>query len=328
MGLISEQIRQDIQPYIKKVFKFLDEEKKNVKTRKALLEKIKDLMPYVGIPEGHEIFILELYSLNHRKDGDYSDLNKDNYIDPRERKGKVISNTKADLYTTALLPFRGSNLEGYWRKDYKGVDEYIVISYGWYPILVFKNDNWYKVTSNYSASTGRQVSNSTPKFGQNSAYLLTPTEMNDLVRGKSHEEILKDKRKSLKKTEPELTKRARTISPSSWDRYGGEPISKYKIKFKINRIDLDGDKAKVFIDIIDVMKRDPVSLKQIKTPENYTKGELPEVTIQEVEKRVKRELANKFREYFGKNPYFWNANDEQQIRDSENIDLIFNHLRK
>ena len=328
MGLITEQPRKELQPYIKKVFKILDEEKKKSRTKKELIEKIRELAPYLGIPKGYELFIIDLYALNYRKDGDYSNLTKENYIDPRERRGKRISNPQAGLYTTSLLPFRGSNLEGSWGKDGKGVDQYIVTSYGWYPILIYKNDTWYQISDAYSSSTGRQIRNSLPDGMPGSQYLLTRDEMTSLTRGISHQDIMKRKRENLKKKESEFGKRANTISPSSWERFLGEPIAKYKIKFKINRIDLDGDKAKVFIDIIDVMKRDPVSLKQIKTPENYTKGELPDVTIEQVEKRVKRDLAGKFREYFGKNPYFWNSNDEQQIRDSENIDLIFNHLRK
>ena len=328
MGLISEQPRKELQPYIKKLFKILDEEKKNSRTKKELLEKIRELAPYLGIPKGYELFIIDLYALNYRKDGDYSNLKKENYIDPRGERGKRISNPQAGLYTTSLLPFKGSNLQAYWEKDRKGVDQYIVTSYGWYPILIYKNDTWYQVSNSYSSSTGRQLRHSIPEDMPGAQYLLTANEMDNLKRGVSHQDIMKSKRESLKKKESEFSKRAKTISPSAWDRYGGEPISKYKIKFKINRIELDGDKAKVFVDIIDVMKRDPASLKQIKTPENYTKGELRDVTIEDVEKRVKRELTGKLREYFGKNPYFWDANDQQQIRDSENFDLIFNHLRK
>lgn len=116
---IFEQDEKIIEPRIVKLFRFLNEEKKTKKTRAQLLDVIKGLTDYMNLPKGHELYLLELYLLNYRKDGDYSSITKENFVDPREMKGKTTPNTQADLYTVAQLPFKGSNLEGHWSKDTK-----------------------------------------------------------------------------------------------------------------------------------------------------------------------------------------------------------------
>ena len=125
---------------LQKLFKVLDEEKKKKKKRAEILEVIRNLAPYMNIPPDYAVYILELYLLNYRKDGDYSGLTKGNFVDPRKQPGKTTPNTRANLYTVAQVPFKGSNLIGQWRKDYKGNPFYEVVSYDWYPVYIFKND--------------------------------------------------------------------------------------------------------------------------------------------------------------------------------------------
>jgi len=103
---ISEESNEPSLKVVSKLFKLLDEEKKKNRTRASLLTVIKHMAPYMGIPEGFEQYILELYVLNFKKDGDYSNLTKENFVDPRKQKGKVISNPNAKLYTIAQLPFK------------------------------------------------------------------------------------------------------------------------------------------------------------------------------------------------------------------------------
>lgn len=186
-----------IEPKLVILFKALNEEKKKHKTTAALLDRIKSLMNYFNIPEGFEIYILELYLLNFRKDGDYSSINKDNFVDPRKMKGKWTTNTRSNLYTKAQLPFKGSNLQAYWSKDFKGTPYYVVLSYGWYPIYLFKDNKWYEVTKRYSSSTGRQMSNANPvdwdpKIDEE-VITVTPEEIKLLQNGKTFEEIMKNK---------------------------------------------------------------------------------------------------------------------------------------
>ena len=189
----------------------------------------------MNIPTGFELYILELYLLNYRKDGDYSGLTKDNFIDPRESKAKKVSNTLSDLYSRALMPFRGSNLEGYWTNDDKGEKYYVVKSYGWYPIYINKKGRWYEVTQRYSPSTGRQISNVNPvEWNEDlldKVYFVTPEEMKMLERGATHEEIMKNKVKNLKQKESEIVSKKAT-SHKPWTYYGEGQRTPIVIKYK------------------------------------------------------------------------------------------------
>ena len=327
--LIVEQDEKVIEPHIVKLFRFLNEEKKNKKTRAGLLDVIKNLTSYMNLPKGHELYLLELYLLNYRKDGDYSSITKENFVDPRKMKGKTTPNTKADLYTIAQLPFKGSNMEGFWRKDYKGVPFYEVRSYGWYPIYIFKNDRWYETTESYSSSTGRQIRNANPVEWSDKlddrVFLVSRKEMEMLQVGATHEDIIKHKRKTLKSKEQELqSKRQSTVTQNRY--IWGEPDENYpgfKVKYKINSVNDDGDKVVVNVDVVDVLKLEFGTNKGLDTPENYLKGELEGITKERVEKTLRRKLNGQFREFIGPR---YRYNDP--LPESSVIDYNFNHLKK
>jgi len=316
--MMFEQTEIGVNSVIVKLFKILNEEKKKKKTRKELLEVVKKYSPYFNIPPGFELYILELYLLNYRKDGDYSSLTKDNFVDPKNMKGKVTSNTKADLYTKAQLPFRGSNLEGYW-KNYRGKKYYVVQSWGWYPVFIFRDGIWYENIDRFSSSTSRQMYRSQPYDYNNSldskVYLLTRNEMDMIENGDSHEEVMKSKREKLKKLEPELkAKKLTTDRPFlGWN----VEVPNFNIKFKVNSVEEGDDKLTVNIDIYDVVKR--VNGKGVPTPENYLKGEIRDVSPQLVEDKLKKRLRRDLKNYIG--PKYENAEDG-------NIEFKFNHLKK
>jgi hypothetical protein len=74
----------------------------------------------------------------------------------------------------------------------------------------------------------------------------------------------------------------------------------------------------VNVDIQDVLK--VVDGKQVPTPENYLKDEIPNVTPEKVEKQIEAKLRNNFQNYLG--PKFSDKPEE------ENIVFRFNHLKK
>lgn len=327
--VLVEQDEKVIEPHIVKLFRFLNEEKKNKKTRAGLLDVIKNLTSYMNLPKGHELYLLELYLLNYRKDGDYSSITKENFVDPRKMKGKTTPNTKADLYTIAQLPFKGSNMEGFWRKDYKGVPFYEVRSYGWYPIYIFKNDRWYETTESYSSSTGRQIRNANPvewsEKLDDRVFLVSRKEMEMLQVGATHEDIIKHKKKTLKSKEQEL--QSKRLSTVTQNRYiWGEPDENYpgfKVKYKINSVNDDGDKVVVNVDVVDVLNLEFGTNRGLDTPENYLKGELEGITKERVEKTLRRKLNGEFREFIGPR---YRYNDP--LPQSSVIDYNFNHLKK
>jgi hypothetical protein len=320
---LLEQSKEPSMTLIEKLFKLLNEEKKKHKTRAALIEVIKNFSKYVDIPEEYSLYLLELYLLNYNKDGDYSNLTKGNFIDPRTMKGKTTPNTKANLYTIAKMPFKGSNLEGYWDKDWNGKPYYKVVSYRWYPIYIYKDNKWYEVTKRYSSSTSKQMSNANPvewsDYLISTVYTLTQDEMKMLEQGKSHDEIMKSKLEKLKSFEPELSKRKKTAKTYSW--MGDQEVTNTNIKFKVKSVDIEDDKAIVTVDVYDVIKRE--GNKSVPTTQNYLRGEIPNITPEKVENRIKIKLRDELKDYIGSR---FRYTDETPPETK--IDFKFNHIKK
>ena len=322
LKVLSEQ-REPSMPLIVKLFKVLDEEKKKKKKRAEILEVIENLAPYMNIPPDYSLYLLELFLLNYRKDGDYSGLTKGNFIDPRKQQGKTTSNTKANLYTVAQMPFKGGNLIGQWSKDYNGKPYYEVVSYNWYPVYIFKDDKWYEVTGRYSSSTSKQMNNANPVEWsgelQEVVYLLSQEEMKMLKQGATHEEVMKHKLNKLKEFEPELTKRKKTAEIHSW--HYGENLPNANIKFKIKSVDVEGDKAIVTIDIYDVLNR--VDGKETPTTQNYLKGEMTGMSQKRAEDRVKMKVRPILRDYMGTR-----VSNTEEDPINTNVEFKFNHLKQ
>ena len=300
---------------IVRLFKLFNEYKKTAKTKKELLNIIMEYLPMFGISKTYAIYMLELYLLNFREDGDYSGLNKNNFIDPRNKSGKKTANYQAGDYTKAQLPFQGSNLEGRWTKDRNGVKYYVVKSYGWYPVYIYKEGKWYENFDRYSNSTSKQMLRSRPYTYNNeidtNVYLMSKKEMEMLESGFSHEDVMKKKKESFRDVSP--SPRITTAKSEYWR---GD-IPSLNIKFKISSVEDLGDKNAVIVDIYDVLKTE--NGKQIPTPENYLKGELGNVTPEKVEKEVERKLRQNFSQYLG--PKLGN-------QDEELVTFRFNHLKK
>ena len=323
LKIVLDEAKEPSFTLIVRLFNLLDEEKKKKKKRAEILEVIEGLLPYMNIPLEYSLYILESYLLNFRKDGNYSGLTKENFVDPRKMKAKTTTNPKAFLYVTAQMPFKGSNLQGYWSKDGKGNPYYKVVSYGWYPVYIFKDDKWYEVTGRYSSSTSRQMSNANPvDWDENleeDVYLLTQDEMRMLERGSSHEEVMRHKLEMLKQQEPELTKRKKTAKSYRW--HGEFDLANANIKYKIKSIDIEGDKAIVTIDIHDVVYRDDE--REAPTTDNYLKGEMKGMDQKIAEDRVKIKVRELLRDYM-KTRFRYTSQDPR----NPNIEFKFNHLKQ
>jgi hypothetical protein len=313
--VMSEEYEIAPDKIIVKLFRLFNQYKKSSKTKKELLNTIMEFLPMFGISKVYATYMLELYLLNYREDGDYSGLNKNNFIDPRNKSGKKTANYQAGDYTKAQLPFEGSNLRGYWTKDRNGVKYYVVKSYGWYPVYIYKEGKWYENFDRYSNSTSKQMLRSQPYTYNNDidtkVYLMSKNEMNMLESGDSHEYVMKKKKESFRDVNP--SPRISTRKVETW--IGQVP--NLNIKFKVSSVDETEDKNIVNVDIIDVIKTQQG--KQIPTPENYLKGEIPNVTPELVEKEVERKLRQNFRQYLG--PILGN-------QDEELVTFRFNHLKK
>ena len=150
-------------------------------------------------------------------------------------------------------------------------------------------------------------------------YLLTPHEMKMLIRGYSHDEIMKHKLTDIKAKEPELiSKKTNIIRPYNFGENQRTPIS---IKYKIKSIDTEGDKPVINVDVVDVLKRKHNT--SLNTPENYLKGELPGIDKEYVEDKLSQNLKGKFRDFVGPRIRYHGP-----LKDIHKIKFNFNHLRK
>jgi len=122
--------------------------------------------------ESMEMYFLFLH--NYLPTGDYDSLESPmrTKFDMYSKKVKSPNYTARDL-VKAKIPFEGSNTRGEWRGNV-----YVVISYNWYPIFVYKNGQWYENSQGYSMSTKKQMSQLRPDYN---AIKVTKRELEDLI---------------------------------------------------------------------------------------------------------------------------------------------------
>jgi hypothetical protein len=286
--IIIEQTEKQspLSPVEIRLFKELNRDTNKLESDKKILEKLNNILHFLSLPKKSAKYYLELYKANYRPKGDYQNLTSDEFVDLRHLPAKRTTNVTSDTYSTAKLPFKGSNLYGKWEEDNKGVEYYVVVSYNWYPIYLFKQDRWYKVYHPYSSSTSKQMSNVNPigydsTVGTDVVY-VDKDEMDKLRYGVTYEDIMKAKPKKLaKRKEDFLSKRTSTIGGGRW---GGQ----LKVKFKITDIRDEGDKAVIDVTIFDAGPTEGnTSNKMVPSQGKYVTGEIPGVTKEKVEKTIK-----------------------------------------
>ena len=114
--------------------------------------------------EGMEAFeVFQLFKDNYRKDYESQGLERS---DITKRKIRT-PNIRARDVVTNKIPFQGSNTHGEYRNG-----SYVVFSYDWYPIFVFKDGQWFENAQKYSVSTSKQTSQLRP-FGGDIIYAST-----------------------------------------------------------------------------------------------------------------------------------------------------------
>lgn len=175
------------------LFKYLNNHKQGAKTQDGLLKVIKSMMGVLGLSPSESKFYYEVYTANYRPDGDYENITPEEFKDYRLFKAKKTTNNSAYEYSSAKIPFKGSNLEGMWKINGYNQWYYVIESFGWYPIFLFINNQWYRVLDSYSSSTSKQISNSNPvryNSGLNAdVVVVTPIEIKSLISGKDLTDI-------------------------------------------------------------------------------------------------------------------------------------------
>mgnify|MGYP001565029497 CR=1 FL=1 len=144
------------------LFKYLNKNKEKYPKKDDLLKFIRSMMPTISEPQSAGRFYYEVYTQNYRPEGDYENITFNEFKNFKEYKQKRVTNSTAYEYSSAKIPFKGSNLEGLWESNNVNKWNYVVLSYEWYPIFLFADGVWYGNMEDYSATTNRQMSDSNP----------------------------------------------------------------------------------------------------------------------------------------------------------------------
>ena len=313
------------------LFNKLNAKKPELKNKTNIIEYIKELAKFLGLDPKTAEYYYQLWKQNYRKEGDYGKVPKEELIGPKEMTPRTMSNTKVSAFARAKAPFKGSNLEGRWEKDNKGVEYYVIISYRWYPIYLFKDGHWYKVTESYSSSTGRQIGNANPvNYDENlreDIIYVSPKEMEKLQEGATYEEIMRGKVEGLvQNKEKFISKRSKFAQDWGY----GQDYTPSKVKFRITDIRQEGDLAIVDITIEDAGTREmeqrqwgqTYTNRMIPSQGGYLRGEIPNITKEKVEKVIKNKIVYNFKDYVGRWPEY---EDGEYHLDPTKIRFNFTH---
>jgi hypothetical protein len=229
------------------LFKYLNKNRKNAGTQKELLNLVRGMMSFIGRPESDAKFYYEVYTANFRPDGDYENLDQQTFRDFRQFKQRKTPNNGAYEYTAAKIPFKGSNLEGYWDVNGKNEWYYVVVSYGWYPLFLFINNMWYEVMDSYSSSTAKQISHSNPvRYNsglKDDVMSVTPSEMKSLIAGQDITNIKTSRVSNFVSGKDKITNKSKLIS-------GGWGNDAVRVSFMIKDVEEFNGKIKIYVQIL------------------------------------------------------------------------------
>lgn len=222
-----------------RLFKVLNTKKHELGTKGDIIEFITMMLKLMGKPGHRASFYYEVYTQNYRPEGDYENLTKETFKDYRGFKQKRTPNNTAWEYSTATIPFKGSNIEGFWDDNTKGEWYYVVQSWGWYPVFLYKNDQWYTVDDTYSSSTSKQMSQSRPRiyFDQLNSEVVSVTkdEMKSLINGKNLEDIEQNRYGQFVSGKESLSTLPLKTKTFGW---GDDKI---KATFKVTNVEIEND---------------------------------------------------------------------------------------
>jgi hypothetical protein len=252
--IIKEESEQSIfSPMEIRLFKFVNKFKKELGTESKMYDFFENSMATFNLPKSDAKKYHLIYTLNYRPEGDYENVTKSNFKDPKFSKQQRTSNSNARQYSRDKIPFKGSNLEGFWKMSRDNEWAYIVESYGWYPIYVFKYGRWFQIKDSYSSSTAKQIRNSDP-ISYNSdlgemAINVDRNEIQKIINGYLKPEDLLTTRTDNFIVDMKKKQRSGELTTV---RMGWNPRA--RIKFKVSSVRKVRNGYKIVIDVLEVDK--------------------------------------------------------------------------
>ena len=126
-----------------------------------------------GITGMDAFTVYQLFLDNYRSDFESGELQRTDV----SRKRLRTSNSEGRQLVTNRIPFKGSNTHAEYVNSGKA---YVVYSYDWYPIFVYKDGQWFENENRYSMSTAKQISQLRP-IGQGEIIKLNRQQLIDVV---------------------------------------------------------------------------------------------------------------------------------------------------
>jgi hypothetical protein len=271
------------------LFKYINDNKQDLKNKKNLIKFIEEALRYFALPVSDANMYYETYTANFRPDGDYENLTKENFRDYRQFKQRKTPNNSAYEYTSAKIPFKGSNLEGHWDVNRKNEWYYVVESYGWYPIYLFINNQWYRTLDTYSSSTRKHLSHSDPgrynsQIGAN-VIAATKGEMERLMSGTYTLSDVEENRVTFfVRNKDKFIGLKKLIS-------GGWGDNAHRVSFSITDINEDNGKIKIFVKINKAGRM--MGRKMIADPDYQNNPQL----VGEIENTIKQDIMRTYPNY-------------------------------
>jgi hypothetical protein len=250
--LIRRILREEQEgPLTKKeimLFKYIDKHKKETKTKPEMLKFLKSMLPVLGLSTNQSNFYYEVYTANFRPEGDYENITKENFKDFKQFKQRKVANNSAYEYASARMPFKGSNVEGQWDVNNNNEWYYVIKSYGWYPVFLFINNQWYRTLDTYSNSTSKQMSQVNPvKFDSNlnsDVMGVTKGEMERLMSGLySLDRVKTDRVSNFVRNKDSVTNQSKLIS-------GGWGENAHRVNFMIKDVEEVDSKIKIYVKVL------------------------------------------------------------------------------
>ena len=230
------------------LFKYINNNKQKAGTKSEMIKFIQEMLRYFDMPLSEATMYYEIYTANFRPDGDYENLTKENFKDYRLFKQRKVANNSAYEYATAKMPFKGSNVEGQWNVNNNNDWYYEIKSYGYYPVFLFINNQWYRTLDTYSPSTRKQMSQVNPvKYDSNlksDVVSVTKGEMERLIDGRYNlERVNTDRVSNFVNRKDKVTNQSKLIS-------GGWGDNAHRVNFMIKDVEEVDGKIKLSIQVL------------------------------------------------------------------------------
>lgn len=148
--ILKEEVSTQQDNYLRKMIDVLKREGFDARTPyQKVLKYLNDVMSIVGM-DAFEMY--QLFKDNMNSTSNDPLVRKD----IKDKKMKTANIRARDLVVNRI-PFKGSNTHAEYRNG-----TYVVFSYGWYPVFVYKDGQWFENEEGYSMSTKKQMSQMRP----------------------------------------------------------------------------------------------------------------------------------------------------------------------